>query len=73
MQRLLRADESTIAELRAVREALRQELDRIERLTKHYPVICTFAGQRRVFKSRQDALDLIEELTSAVSQYERGH
>lgn len=67
----LTANRDTIARFRATERTLLAELERIAEMTNHYPVICTFAGNRVVFESREDVLSLIEEIRDAVARYEQ--
>jgi hypothetical protein len=66
----LRATNATVAEFRNIQRTLKTELERIAAMTDEYPVVCTFAGHRFVFESRQDVLDLIARLDEALNVYQ---
>lgn len=68
---ILNATRTTVAEFVRTQELLRGELERIAEMTKDYPVVCTFAEYRFVFESRQDILQLIEQISQAISAYEQ--
>ncbi len=64
-------NKSTVVEIKAARGELRARLEELAEMTRHYPVICTFAGQRWVFESKQDIVDLIDKMGSAIDDFER--
>jgi hypothetical protein len=67
----LKASKATVAEFRQTQELLRSELESIARMTKEYPVVCTFAGYRFVFESRDDVLALIAKLDVALDEFQK--
>ena len=50
-------------------QLLRGNLEELARMTKEYPVECTFAGIRFVFNSRQDIENLIALLAQKMAAY----
>lgn len=66
----LKASKATVAEFRQAQSLLLSELESIVKMTKDYPVVCTFAGYRFVFESRGDVEALIAQLTEALEEYQ---
>lgn len=66
----LQVTRENVATCKRARQALRAHLDRLTAMTKRYPVECTFAGYRRVFRSRQDILNAIAELDRSIEAFD---
>lgn len=67
----LKASKATVAEFRQTQELLRSELEHIAKMTRDYPVVCTFAGYRFVFEDREDVLALIAKLDEALDTFQK--
>lgn len=53
------------------RESLWKHLDQLVRMTKHYPVICSFSDFKFIFTSMQDILDVIVWLNQELAWLKR--
>jgi hypothetical protein len=50
---------------------LRLHLEELARLTKDYPVECSFCTYTFLFESRQDILNLIDSLSRKIDDYRK--
>jgi len=50
---------------------LRDHLEELARLTKDYPVECTFAEYRFIFQSRSDIEILISKIEAKLGKYQK--
>jgi len=49
--------------------ALRLHLNKLVKMTKEYPVECSFAGYRFIFSSESDIQELIQSLDAKLTEF----